>query len=86
MQDTAERAIAEITGIRESFKNHLIEDEKRFGKIDDELAKANGHLEEMLDIMRAFNLGKSFIIGCSIFIGSFIAIVVGLKQILTWLK
>ena len=86
MQDTAQQALKEITGLRESFQHHMIEDQKRFGNLDDSMAKMNTNVEEILDIMRAFHVGKSFVVGSGILIGSVIAIVVGLKEILAWLK
>lgn len=78
--------LAEMESMNNAFKKHIIEDKERFDGFDGQLANMNKNVEEILDIMRAFSLGKNFILGLGIFIGSIIAIIVGLKQLVGWLQ
>ena len=78
--------LTEIETMHTAFRNHIADDSKRFDNFDTQLGVMNKNLEEILDIMKAFTLGKSFIIGVGVFIGTLVAIVLGLKQIVSWLQ
>ena len=89
-----EAAVLErIEDMSTAFKNHIADDKIRFDSFDLQLGTMNTNmttmnttLEEIRDIMKAFTLGKKFVIGMGIFVGSLVAIVVGLKQIVGWLQ
>lgn len=85
-RENHEAVLAEIESMNTAFKHHIADDKVRFDNFDGQLATMNKNLEEILDIMKAFSLGKNFILGLGIFIGSLIAIIVGLKQIVGWLQ
>lgn len=76
----------ELAALKRSFEQHVKDDDMRFTKIEQSLVTMNTNLEELLEIVRAFSRGKSLIAGLSIFIGSMVGIVMGLRQIVAWLK
>lgn len=78
--------LLEIESMNNAFKHHIEDDKERFDRFDTAMEKMNANVEEMLDIMKAFKLGKSFIIGVGAFIGALVAVIIGLKQIISWLQ
>lgn len=81
-----EDILEELTHLKESFERHVLEDVKQFAEINENLAKLNVNVEELLGILKAFTLGKSMFMGISIFVGSIVGFIVGLRQIIAWLK
>ena len=90
MVETSHKQFASLLGeigqMRNDFKEHIQDDKKRFDAFDNQLVMMNSNIEEILGIMKAFSLGKSFLMGLGVLIGTIVAIVVGLKQIVGWLS
>jgi hypothetical protein len=68
------------------FKQHTLDDAEHFNKGDALIEEIGSNIKEIKEIISALSYGKSFILGLSIFIGSGVGIVMGLKQIISWLR
>lgn len=76
----------DLKEFKELFKAHIEEDKRRFTAIDDSIKLMHTDLKEFIKVIQAIGVGKRFIIGLAIFIGSVVGIVIGAKQIINWFK
>ncbi len=72
--------------IRNDFKSHYLSDEKHFASIEQSVGEMHKDIKELLEILSALSWGKKAGVGLLWFIGSVIAIIIGLKNISGWFR
>lgn len=83
----------ELVLVRTAFERHIEDDKREFGAIKasiqvntDRIKTIDENVQELLDIIKALSLGKRMVIGASIFVGSVVALALGLRSILGWFR